>query len=347
LRCRQVNLSTSFERAVKREGPARTDRAARLAGAAAAAAGRVTIACLTTDLEAVRAAVLSALEGAVVERVVTGVPARLADRLRADAAGRGVEVRASASGAELIVRGARGLVAACEAEMLRAIVQAGGAAAAADCWPSGWAPMAESVNLLLVDVAKGSAEMRAVDDKVRATVPSARVVALQRVQNRWLWEAYAFQRGRMAARGGAAAATELELFHGTKGNSPRLIYDGQTGFDPRFARPGMWGKGCYFAASAAYSHAGYAYEAGAVAGAAGCKQLLLATVLVGSAVRLPGDQTLTIPPERPQTGAGAAVGRFAVDRYDSVVGHTGGSDVYIIYDTCGRAYPLYVVTYVA
>jgi hypothetical protein len=313
-------------------------------GSVVAVAARITIACLATDLAAVQAAVLAAIESAVEERVVAGVPARLADRFRDEAAGRGVEVRSGATGAELVVRGAHGLVAACESEMLRTIVLEGGAPAAADHWPPGWSPMADSVNLLLVDVADGSEEMRAVGDRVRATVPAARVVGLQRVQNRWLWEAYAFQRRRMVAHGGAAAAAELELFHGTKGNSPRLIYDGQTGFDPRFARSGTWGKGCYFAASAAYSHAGYAYEAGTVGSVARCKQLLLASVLVGSSTRLSGDQTLTIPPERPR--ADAAAGRFAVDRYDSVLGHTGGSDVYIIYDTSGRAYPLYVITYV-
>ncbi len=58
-----------------------------------------------------------------------------------------------------------------------------------------------------------------------------------------------------------------------------------------------------------------------------------------------------MPPERPRAGAAGAAGEgpgFAVERYDSVVGHTGGSDVCVICDseTCGRAYPLCVITYV-
>ena len=115
----------------------------------------------------------------------------------------------------------------------------------------------------------------------------------------------------------------------------------------------MWGKGVYFAASAAYSNSGYAFEAGSVRGQAGCKQLLLASVLVGDAARVPSDKSLLIPPVKPIAAAAATTSpsspsvkhQFAVQRYDSVLGTTGGSDVYIIYETSGRAYPKYLVTY--
>jgi hypothetical protein len=44
------------------------------------------------------------------------------------------------------------------------------------------------------------------------------------------------------------------LYHGTKLTPPEKVYDGEEGFDMLYSSTGMWGKACYFAEKASYSH---------------------------------------------------------------------------------------------
>lgn len=37
------------------------------------------------------------------------------------------------------------------------------------------------------------------------------------------------------------------LFHGSNQTDPKLIYESEIGLDARFARPGAYGEGTYFA----------------------------------------------------------------------------------------------------
>ena len=64
------------------------------------------------------------------------------------------------------------------------------------------------------------------------------------------------------------------LFHGTRANPPETIYQGEQGFDFRFAAAGAHGKGLYFADNAHYSRT-YQY-----AGPAG-NQMFMCLVLTG------------------------------------------------------------------
>ena len=43
------------------------------------------------------------------------------------------------------------------------------------------------------------------------------------------------------------------LFHGTSSTDPSLIYKSESGLDMRFSKPGMYGKGIYFAENSSYS----------------------------------------------------------------------------------------------
>ena len=63
---------------------------------------------------------------------------------------------------------------------------------------------------------------------------------------------------------------------------------------------------------------------------------MLTKLLVGAEVFLPPNGTLKMPPDKPDAGG---------LRYDTVIGSTGGSKVYIVYENA-RAYPEYLVTYV-
>jgi hypothetical protein len=81
----------------------------------------------------------------------------------------------------------------------------------------------------------------------------------------------------------------------------------------------MWGKGIYFAVDAKYSCPGYSF----------CRdkeqkkyEVFLANVIIGRDVDLKPDSGLREPPLIiPGTN----------QRYDSVKGHTNGSDVYMVY----------------
>ena len=97
----------------------------------------------------------------------------------------------------------------------------------------------------------------------------------------------------------------------------------------RFSNSGMWGQAVYFAVNSSYSH-GYAHPL-----PNGCLQMFFANVIVGKYVELQPDKSLRIPPEIPGTIA---------DRYDSVKGHTSGSDIFMVYYN-KQAYPQYLITY--
>jgi len=61
-------------------------------------------------------------------------------------------------------------------------------------------------------------------------------------------------------KSGGVAPVEQMLWHGTSDLDPRLILESEEGFDMRFSREGLWGKGIYFAVDASYSNNGYAYN---------------------------------------------------------------------------------------
>jgi hypothetical protein len=106
-----------------------------------------------------------------------------------------------------------------------------------------------------------------------------------------------------------------------------IIAQSQEGFDMRFGNPGcMWGKAVYFAQNASYSTS-YAFRGD------NCRKFFLAEVLLGEVVPLQ-QQSLIKPPNKPGTTI----------EYDSVRGHTGGSDVYMVYAN-QKCYPKYLITY--
>ena len=130
---------------------------------------------------------------------------------------------------------------------------------------------------------------------------------------------------------------EKELFHGTRQNDPKLIYDGEDGFDMRFSSQGMWGQANYFAVNASYSDRGYAYRR-----SDGLKEIFLAKVLTGDSYECASNNSLRLPPEKPVGRMGTL--NFSKTRYDTVTGTTGDSRVYMTYDN-EKAYPAYLIQY--
>ena len=207
----------------------------------------------------------------------------------------------------------------------------------------------------LKDVPPGSAEYNKVLLLMQETMPSVKITKLERIQNKWLWNKYSQHCDEIKEKNGGVLM-EKELFHGSGANDPKLIYNGEEGFDMRHSSSGMWGRGIYFAASASYSHR-YAYSPDTkttgssfwqmFAASGGSRQMFLARVNIGEEHECLPDGSLTMPPAKPSSHGQASTSssvRFSMVRYDSVTGVTGNSRVYVVYDN-RKAYPLYLISY--
>ena len=90
----------------------------------------------------------------------------------------------------------------------------------------------------------------------------------------------------------------------------------------------MWGKPNYFTTSTAYADrfAHFCED--------GTKEIIFADVLTRSSCYMETDHTIRFPP------------MMTADKqyYDGVTGVTGGSGVYMTYDSC-KAYPTYIIKY--
>ena len=162
------------------------------------------------------------------------------------------------------------------------------------------------------------------------TLPRCRIERLERIQNKLLWQKYMDCAKRMIQYNNGRLG-EVTLFHGTRFNDPKLIYEGDSSFDMRYSQNGMWGQGNYFAANASYSDV-YSHQVGSY------NQMLVAIVLTGFSYFSQPDGTIRWPPFRPGRHEGIQY------RYDSVSGVTGGFKVTITYEN-DRAYPAYLITY--
>jgi len=184
-------------------------------------------------------------------------------------------------------------------------------------WPQDWEPQKELCELK--EVRPDTDIWTSVLKTMQQTIPTAKIVKLERVQNKWQWEKYWFEKERVQRKNNVS--TEKLLFHGTRTNTPNLIYDAEEGFDMRYSAAGMWGRASYFAQNASYSH-GYAYKN------ANFFQMFYARVCIGKAHKCDSNNAIIKPPEG----------------FDSVEGLTGNSVVHMLY-TFGRAYPEFLITY--
>ena len=198
--------------------------------------------------------------------------------------------------------------------------------------PDEWSPQTDKV--MLVQIQQSSPEWNEVATLFNLSLRTSQITMLERIQNVWQWEKFEFAKQRMLAKNNGQV-NELKLFHGSRTTDPKEIYRSEQGFDFRYSSHGMWGTGSYFAVKASYSNH-YCYTSNQ-----GTKKMILARVLTGDAYRSKPDSTLKMPPLK----ACNSTGEFENERYDSVTGHTNGSDIYVIYDH-DKAYPAYLISYV-
>lgn len=104
-----------------------------------------------------------------------------------------------------------------------------------------------------------------------------RIVKVQRIQNRALLRRYMAEHKNLTSQLGAAGVNEKYLLHGTGKNEPLRIATNPEGFMVEVGSDkNFYGKGCYFARRACYSHH-YAHRM--VSGDQ--RQLLVVRVLCG------------------------------------------------------------------
>ena len=195
--------------------------------------------------------------------------------------------------------------------------------------PAEWEPQTEDIELK--SISEYTSEWSKVSQLFHATLSSAKIVKIERVQSKWLWEKYSQHSERMN-RKNDGDINEKMLFHGTSDTPPSSIYQDEEGFDMRYSNAGLWGIGIYFAVNASYSDK-YAHSL-----PNGMKQMFLAKVLTGNSKELPSRRDLRLPPVKEKSLKGVVI------RYDTVKGHIKGSDVYITYLN-DKAYPYYLITY--
>lgn len=111
-------------------------------------------------------------------------------------------------------------------------------------FPSEWLSSlaSQKSNCQLYEVSLTSEEGKRVISKFNQTASQCKILKVQRIQNKWLWEQYFNEKQKLQKKIGNSV-NEMELFHGTKNTQPRIIYNGEDGFDMRFSNAGMWGQG--------------------------------------------------------------------------------------------------------
>jgi len=199
--------------------------------------------------------------------------------------------------------------------------------------PPMWAPMADPLTALLVEVGDGS-ERTQVEQRFRATLPtSVRVHSIQRVQNLPLWQSYAVKRQSMVMSEpgmASAAAAHFErscLFHGTdEGTVPKII---QQGFNRSFCGKNAtaFGKGVYFARDASYSMSSTYSKPDA----SGVQRMFLVRVCIGEYCK--GERDALTPAVR----QGNVL-------YDTTVNDVANPSIYVTYHDA-QAYPEYLVKF--
>ena len=183
-------------------------------------------------------------------------------------------------------------------------------------------------NTVLVDL--HSEEGKKISGLFKETLTEAKIHSIERVQNLVSYTKYQTNKELLMNKYDKTFEIEQYLFHGTSQTNPKDLIEWEEGFDLKYSREGMWGRGMYFAKKASYSDY-YAYHSHHKSFT---KQMFLAKVLVGNSILLPSNSKLSIPPINEETK----------ERYDSIKGETNNWDVYIVYDN-GRSYPEYLINY--
>jgi serine/threonine protein kinase len=206
--------------------------------------------------------------------------------------------------------------------------------------------------LVAVDRDMKPREWARVKDLLTESLPSAKLVKVERWENRLLWRDYWTKRQHLEVKRGPRNLNEQLLWHGTGKTPPATVLEHEVGPDTRFSRGGFYGAGLYLAERARYSnHDQYVHRCTTVdvrqvrPSTKRVRQLLLCRAALG--VSYPFDEKTNKDLKMPPTEGGGVL-------YDSVCGgphqptRAGAGDndsrMFVLYDLA-QAYPEYVVSY--
>ena len=185
-------------------------------------------------------------------------------------------------------------------------------------------------NTVAIDL--NSEEAKPIIDQCKDTLSGLQqIFQIERVQNLVAHHKYTKEKEIIQHKYDDGTEIEKRLFHGTKDTDPTLLLEAEEGFDMKYWRKGLWGRGVYFAQKLEYSH-GYAHTLPSPNN--NVKQVFLAKVLVGKAYECRNDSNIKMPPKDKKTNL----------KYDSIYGRTGSGAVHIVYEN-GRSYPEYLISY--
>ena len=120
---------------------------------------------------------------------------------------------------------------------------------------------------------RGSHEWKAIETKIRRSLPSVNIDRIDRNQNTWIWEGYKFSKRRVCKKNNGIV-NEAELFYGNSHQDPITICISEEGLDMSTYTAGSLGIGAYFTREALHSHP-HAFES------AGSKSLILVYMILG------------------------------------------------------------------
>jgi len=196
-----------------------------------------------------------------------------------------------------------------------------------------WDPIqTHTCQLFPVTEEKNNKEFSAIVSTLKETLPDAKIISVQRIQNLLVYQKYYSEKPRITLASGEK--NEKILFHGTRNISPGTIISCQEGFDPRLAgNQNLWGPAAYFAEDAKYVDS-FAFRTlcdGEIA-----KQIIIASVTLGDCFDYGElcNPSLRQPPINIETK----------NRYDSVSGITKDTRVYAVFNSA-QCCPRYIVKY--
>ncbi|CAG2222952.1 PARP10_14_15 [Mytilus edulis] len=171
-------------------------------------------------------------------------------------------------------------------------------------------------------------EWENIQTKFESTLPQARIVSIQRIQNIFMWEHFFLKKRQFEHAYGKGCSNQLSLFHGTTPDMLDVI--AEQNLDPRLAgdRVGArLGQGTYFAVSHEYS------DLYAQSDSQGHKFMIFADVLAGKSCI--GKADFKRPPLNPD---------MKTRLFDSCVDNVQNPKVYCIFHD-SQYYLKYLIEY--
>ncbi|XP_075617119.1 protein mono-ADP-ribosyltransferase PARP12 [Balearica regulorum gibbericeps] len=196
-------------------------------------------------------------------------------------------------------------------------------------YPSHWDPSAlPDLGYKAVEISNTTPEYNRIKLMFLQTMKNYSVLKIQRIQSPSLWKVFQWQKEHMKKENGGKEVDEKLLFYGTKISLMEAIC--LHNFDWRICGNNgtNYGKGCYFARDASYSHA-YCQRV------VKTNIMFVARVLVGEYVK--GNAAYVRPPVKSGDGL-----RF----YDSCVDDELNPSIFVVFEK-HQIYPEYIIEYKA